>query len=131
MAAGRGSRRIGNFPLQNHALHGDVGIRLGYGGQKRPGIRMHGIGKQRFRFAKLYHPPQIHDQHPVGDMLHNAQRMRNKEIGQVVLLLQILQQIDDLRLDRYVQRRNRFITDDYLGLKNQRPGDADSLPLTA
>src|SRR5918998_5284305 len=47
------------------------------------------------------------------------------------LLLQFLQQIDDLRLNRNVQRRYRLVAYDKLGTNTERPGDADALPLTA
>jgi hypothetical protein len=38
--------------------------------------------------------------------------------------LQVQQQVHDLRLDRHVERRNRFIGDDELRIERQRPGDA-------
>ena len=64
-------------------------------------------------------------------MLDHPQVMRDKQVGQMHLLLQLLQEIDDLRLNRNIQRRDRFVADDKLGTDTQRPGDADALPLTA
>jgi hypothetical protein len=46
-------------------------------------------------------------------------------------LLQVLQQVDDLRLDRDVERRDRLVADDELGLDGERAGDADALALAA
>ena len=46
-------------------------------------------------------------------------------------LLQILQQVDDLRLDRHVERRDRLVADDQVGLGSERAGDADALALAA
>ena len=41
------------------------------------------------------------------------------------------QQVDDLRLDRDVERRDRLVGDQELGLDDERPGDADALALPA
>ena len=41
------------------------------------------------------------------------------------------QQVDDLRLDRHVERGHRLVADDQLRLARERPGDADALALAA
>src|SRR5580698_9543650 len=48
-----------------------------------------------------------------------------------MLALQIDQQVDDLGLDRYVERRHRLVAHDQLRPERQRPRDADALALTA
>ena len=57
--------------------------------------------------------------------------MADEQIRQFVLLLNVLQQVDDLRLNGHVQRGHRLIADDELGVQCQRTGDADTLPLAA
>ena len=57
--------------------------------------------------------------------------MRDEQVGQLELVLQVHQQVDDLRLDRHIQRRYRFIADDQFRTQRQRAGDADALPLAA
>src|SRR5438876_10980189 len=57
--------------------------------------------------------------------------MRNEQVGQSKLLLEISQQIDDLRLDRDVQRGDRFVCNNKFWFKRQRPRDTDYLPLSA
>ena len=42
-----------------------------------------------------------------------------------------LQQVDDLGLDRDVERGDGLVGDDQLGLQRERAGDADALPLAA
>ena len=42
-----------------------------------------------------------------------------------------VQKVDDLRLDRNIERRNRLVANDELGLRGERAGDADALPLAA
>src|SRR3954452_2334978 len=49
----------------------------------------------------------------------------------MVLALQVDQQVDHLRLDRYVERRHRLVAHDQAGAQRQRAGDADALALPA
>ena len=46
-------------------------------------------------------------------------------------LLQLHEQVDDLRLDRDVERRHRLVADEQARLERQRAGDADALALAA
>ena len=46
-------------------------------------------------------------------------------------LLQVREQVEDLGLDRHVERADRLVEHEQLGLERQRAGDADSLPLAA
>src|SRR5215469_12656778 len=57
--------------------------------------------------------------------------MRDHYVGQLEFVLQILEQVDDLGLDRDIERRNRFVGDYDLGLERKRTGDADALALAA
>ena len=45
--------------------------------------------------------------------------------------LQVEHQVDDLRADRDVERRDRFVGDDDLRLQRQRARNGDPLPLAA
>ncbi len=45
--------------------------------------------------------------------------------------LQVLEQVDDLRLDRHVERGHRLVGDDELGVDRERARDADALALAA
>src|ERR687898_1517174 len=55
----------------------------------------------------------------------------DKDIGNLQSFLKILEQIEDLSLEGYVQRRYCLIADDEFRVAYQRPGDPDALPLTA
>src|SRR5215472_10193982 len=57
--------------------------------------------------------------------------MSDHYIGQLEFVLQILKQVDDLCLDRDIERRNWFVGDYDLGLERKRAGDADALALAA
>ncbi len=64
-------------------------------------------------------------------MLHHAQIVRDEQIGQPQLGLQVPQQIDDLCLHRNIQRGHRLVAHYEARMQHQRAGDADALALTA
>ena len=63
----------------------------------------------------------MHDQKVMGD-----EQVRNSQ-----LFLQVLEHVDDLSLDRHIQRRYCLVADNELRLGRKCPGDADSLALSA
>ena len=71
----------------------------------------------------------VHDSDAVTSVLHHPQVMRDKEEGDLQSLLQILEQVDDLRLYRHIQRRDRFIRHNQLGVQREGAGNADALAL--
>ncbi|MNV37766.1 hypothetical protein D3C71_1292970 [compost metagenome] len=81
--------------------------------------------------AQLDGMTKIHHQHAVRNMLHHRQVVGDEDERQPHFPLQFLQQIDNLRLNRDVQRGNRFITNNQLRFQNQRTSNTDTLTLTA
>lgn len=64
-----------------------------------------GVGVVRFRvensaLREFNDLAQIHYRHSVADVLDHAQIMGDKEVGQLVFLLEVLKQVDHLGLDR-------------------------------
>ena len=57
--------------------------------------------------------------------------MGDEQVGQPELALQPLEQVDDLGLDRDVERADRLVGDDEVRVERERPGDADALALAA
>ena len=51
--------------------------------------------------------------------------------GDAEVLLQVQEQVEDLRLNAHVERADRLVGDDELGLAGKRRGDADALALAA
>ena len=74
---------------------------------------------------------EVHDRDPVADVLDDAHVVGDEQVGQAELALEVLQQVEDLRLDRHVERRDRLVADDEVGLEDERPGDPDALALAA
>ena len=64
-------------------------------------------------------------------MFDHAEIMGDEQIGQAELVLQIQQQIDDLRLHRHIECGHRLIGDNQAGIERERAGNADALALSA
>src|SRR6202051_4127560 len=131
MAARRRLNGTWNLALQSDALPLHFWIRDRDRRQQRLGIRVQRRGIKLARGRGLDDAAEIHDGHALADMLDDRQIMGDEEISQPQLLLQVLQEIDDLGLDRYIQRRHRLVADDQFGFDRERTRDADALALTA
>ncbi len=97
----------------------------------RLGVGMGGTGEDLVTETPLDHPPHVHHRHPFAHVSHHGQVVSDERVGQPQLVLQFDQQVDYLRLDGHVQRRDRLVQDQQFGTKRQRPGDAYPLPLTS
>ena len=74
---------------------------------------------------------EIHHRDAVADMGDDGEIMRDEEVGEAVLALQVDQQIDHLGLDRDVERGDRLVADDQARSERKRARDADALALAA
>src|SRR5262249_61183815 len=61
----------------------------------------------------------------------DAQIVRDQDQRQVELALQLHQQVDDLRLDRNIESRDRLVAHDEFWVEDHRACDADALALPA
>src|SRR4051794_9440510 len=73
----------------------------------------------------------VHHRDAVGNVANDADVVRDEDVGQAEFVLKVVEQVDDLRLDRYVERRDRLVAEDQLRFEGQSPGDPDPLPLPA
>ena len=80
---------------------------------------------------RLHDLAQVHDRHAVRDLPHDGEVVRHEEIGDPELTLEVSQQVQDLGLDRDVERRNGLVTDDQLRPERDRPRDPNPLPLAS
>src|SRR5689334_22307376 len=58
--------------------------------------------------------PSMHDRDLIADLAGHAQIVRDEDHRYAGLPLNLVQQLQDLRLDRYVERGNRFVRDQQL-----------------
>src|SRR5579872_5011234 len=73
----------------------------------------------------------VHDCDPSRKVANHWHRMRNEEVRQAEVALQLLQQIDDLRSDADVECGYRLVADDELRTQRQCASNADALTLSA
>ena len=74
---------------------------------------------------------EVHHRDAVGDVADDGEVVGDEEVGEVELLLQLHEQVQDLGLDRHVERGDRLVRDDELRLQHERAGKADALALPA
>ena len=99
--------------------------------EQQVGIRMGGVVQNIRRFAHLHTAPAVHDGDALAERTDQAQVVGDEEEGHVQLLPQFFEQVDDLRLDRYVQGTGRLVTDEHLGVHGDGLGDGGALALAA
>src|SRR5215471_11631856 len=131
MAARGRIDRVRHVALQDDALALDARIGDRDRRQQRLGIGMQRRRIEVFSRRDLDDAAEIHHRDACADVLDDRQIVRDEEIGQPELLLQVFQQIDDLRLDRYVERRDGLVAHDQLRRYGEGARDADALPLPA
>ena len=81
--------------------------------------------------AGLDHPAGPHDGDGVGDQPHHRQVVRDEQVGQAEIALQLVEQRQDLRLHGDVERRDGLVQHQHAGVEEQRAGDRHALPLAA
>ena len=108
--------------------------RIGHRAPPRAAPRCRGAAARRRApsvGAELDDAADIHHRDTVGDVLDDREVVRDEEVGEVELVLQVLQQVERLRLHRDVERRDRLVGDDEARVERERAGDADALALAA
>jgi len=99
----------------------------GNGGQQQARIGMRRTFEDILPAADLGDAPGVHDADVIGHVPDHAEVMRDQQNRHAGLALQVLDQPEDLRLDRHIQRRCRFIGDQKLRPAGQGHGDHDAL----
>src|SRR5262245_19417929 len=111
------------------ALEGRIGNRNRR--QERFRIRVLGVGVELLGGRDLHDLAEVHHGDARADVLDDREVVGDEDVREAELRLQILQQVDDLCLDRHVEGRHRLVGDDQLRAHGERAGDADALTLAA
>ncbi len=114
------------------AVHGAAGRgRVGgqYGRQQCARVGHARVLENGGRGPQLDDAPEVHDGDAGRDLRDDREVVRNVEIGEGVVALEVLQQVDDLRLDRDVERGHRLVAHDEVRPHCECTGDPDTLPL--
>ena len=89
------------------------------------------VGEHLGHGALLHQMAVLHHRHPVGELAHQVQVVRDQQHRHAVLPLQLGQQVQDLRAQRHVQRRGRLVGQQQPGPARQRHRDHRALALAA
>ena len=79
----------------------------------------------------LHDPPGVHDRDPVRDVGHHAEVVRHEDDRGAGLVAQLAHPLEDLRLDRHVERRGGLVGDQHGRVARQRQRDHHALPHAA
>ena len=90
-----------------------------------------GAEKSMSTDRELDDPSQVHHGHPVRDVLHHREIVRDEQIRESAPLLEVAQQVDHLRLHGHVERRDGLVAHDEARVHRERARDADALALAA
>ena len=100
---------------------------FGKGAQQHLGVGVARLGEDPPHRTLLRDAPGVHDHHPVAGLGDDREVVGDEDEGQAELLAQLLQQLQDLRLDHHVQGRRRLVADDDGRVAGQ--GHRDHRPL--
>ena len=130
-AAGRRIDRIRHVALEDDPVRAMVQVGDRNGRQQGLRIGMGGVGIEVVGVGQLHDPPEVHHRDPVAYVFHDAQVVRDEDIGEAALLLQRHEKVEHLGPYGHVQGAHRLVADDQFGVHAERPGYADALPLPA
>ena len=82
--------------------------------EQRLRVRVERILVERVAVGELDDLADVHHGDPGRDVPHDREVVRDEEIGELELRLQVFEQVDDLGLNRDVERRDRLVADDEL-----------------
>ena len=99
--------------------------------EKCPRIRVQRILVQLVAVGNLDNVAEVHHRDAVADMPHNGQVVRDEQVCQPELVLQVFQQVDYLRLNGHIQRGDWLVANDESRVDRQRARYADALALPA
>lgn len=92
---------------------------------------MHRSAHQDFPWRQLHDAALAHDRHAIGHIIHHRKIMRDEEVGKPEILLQIFQQIENLRLHGNIESGDGFVADQQFRAKREGSCNADTLSLPA
>ena len=92
---------------------------------------MSGVPVNLLARATFDDPAEVHDRHPVAHVLDHPEIVGDEQQREPELPLQVVQQVQYLRLDGDVERRHGLVRDDEARADGERARDPDALALAA
>ena len=129
-AAARRPGRVGN--LSSRKVTGDAPARVGLGNrpEERLRVRVLRILVDHLRRADLDDPAEIENRDAVAEELRGREVVRDVEVREVELALEVEHQLEDLRPHAHVEHRDGLVRDEQRGIEDDRPRDHRPLLLS-
>ena len=121
----------GHFAAQHRAARGLVDVRQRHRREQRLRVGVQRVSGQVARVRQFDDLAKVHHGDAVAHVFDHGKIVGDEDIGQVQLLLDVLHQVEYLRLNGHIQRRDRLIADEQVGADAQRAGNAQALALAA
>ena len=125
-AAGRRIEQIGRRPSIVSSLRAARLVEPGTE-RSRPACRDGAVREESRAPCLLDDTPRVHDVHAIGVARDDAQVVRDHQHRDAELARQPLHQLEDLRLDRHVERGGRLVGDEQLRIARERHRDHHAL----
>ena len=93
-------------------------------------VRVRRFGEQLVGIGEFDDLAEIHHGDAIRDVLHHGEIVGDEQIRKRELLSQVNQQVQHLRANRHVERRDRFVAHDELGVECNGASNTDALSLT-
>ncbi len=128
LAAGRGADERGRRALDRvqPLLPGPVESRDR--SEQAPRIRHLRVVEERPRRRPFDDPARVHDEDLVRDVGDDPEVVRDQDHRRVELVFEPVDELEDLRLDRHVERGRRLVGDQHVGVAGERHRDHRPLP---
>ena len=107
------------------------GSQLGHGGRQRDRVRVARMSEDVLEPPGLDDFAQIHHGDRVSDVLHDAEVVRDEEIGEALFAAELAEQIEQLGLHGHIERGDGARHRSAVSAPAPGRGDADALPLAA
>src|SRR5437764_3262031 len=106
-------------------------LQLGNSIQEQPGVHIPWLADDPSRRPLVHHPPVIEHQYLIGEKTGAQQIMSDVEHGDPPLAYQLVEQLQDLSANRYIQHGGWLVGDDQLRVWGQCAHNRHPLPLPA
>jgi len=103
----------------------------GDGGEEALGVRVGGVGGDKFGGAFFDELTVFKNGDLIADVFDDGEIVGNEKVGEVKFFLEVHQKVDDLGLNRDIECADRFVADDKLRFNGEGAGNTDTLALAS
>ena len=118
---------VWRLPIDGHQRTPRIAVEARHRGHQALGVGMSRIFIELTRLGGLHDAAAIHDRDTIGVARDHAEIMRDQQQRRAGLTRNFFQEIQNLRLNRDVQRGGRLVGDDETRLTGQRHRNHDAL----